>query len=140
MARPSSGELTPRELAVMRVFWDSTSDQVEPDRSGLTAEKARESLAQGGESLAYPTVANVIRALVERGYLRQHGAKRPFRFTPARAFEDVASGLVGDLLSRLFSGSREAMLVHLLDRRKLTTDERVYLESLLKEDGPDESR
>lgn len=140
MARPSSGELTPRELAVMRVFWDSESDSGGASVDGLTAENARESLAHAGESLAYPTVANVIRALVERGYLRQHGGKRPFRFTPARAFDDVANGLVGDLLSRLFSGSREAMLVHLLDRRKLTQEERVYLRDLLKEDGTDESR
>ncbi|MEO1615745.1 MAG: BlaI/MecI/CopY family transcriptional regulator [Planctomycetota bacterium] len=137
MARPSTSDLTPRELAVMRVFWDlAASKKRSPEQ--LTADETREALERAGESLAYPTVANVVRGLVEKGYLSQHGEKRPFYFSPAKAFEDVANHLVSDLVKRLFSGSREAMLVHLLDRRRLTKAERSYLQSLLQEDGSDE--
>ena len=122
MVRPKSNELTARELAVMQVFWKEKD---------AAADEIRELLAKSGEKLAYPTVANVVRGLAEKGFLKQINDERPFRYKAIRSFEDVSKRLVGDLLSRLFSGSREAMLVHLLGRRKLTANEKAFLTDLL---------
>lgn len=123
MARPKATELTARELAVMQVFWK---------QADATVEDAREHLEETGEALAYVTVANVVRALADKGFLKQTHQERPFRYQAVRSFEDVSGRLVGDLMTRLFEGSREAMLVHLLDRRKLTADEKAYLAEILK--------
>lgn len=124
MPRPKSTELTTRELAVMKIYWGS-----EP----LTADDARAKLAENGEELAYTTVANVVRGLVEKKFLKPTNSERPFTYQAIRSFEDVSKRLVGDLMSRLFSGSREAMLVNLLSRRKLTAKERSFLTELLDE-------
>ena len=128
MARPKSTELTARELAVMQIFWQ---------QNDASAEEARESLAVAGEDLAYVTVANVVRGLADKGFLKQVNQRRPFRYKAIRSFDDVAKRLVGEMVSRLFNGSREALLVQLLDRRKLTADEREYLVDLLERQEDD---
>ena len=123
MARPKSTALTARELAVMQIFWK---------HSDASAEEAREAIAEGGEELAYVTVANVVRGLADKGFLKQINKRRPFRFKAIRSFEDVSKRLVGDMVSRLFGGSREALLVQLLDRKKLSDEERQYLHAVLE--------
>lgn len=124
MVRPKSKELTTRELAVMQVFWKSNE---------ATAEDARDHLAKSGEELAYVTVANVVRALADKGFLSQINSERPFLYKAAKSFDEVSKNIVGDVLTRLFSGSREAMLVNLLDRRKLTAKERAFLAEILRQ-------
>ncbi len=124
MVRPKSSELTSRELAVMQVFWKEDT---------ATADQIRESLAKSGEQLAYPTVANVVRGLADKGFLKQINDERPFRYRSVRSFEGVSKRLVGDMLTRLFAGSRETMLVQLLGRRKLSASEKAFLTDLLNE-------
>jgi len=126
MARPPAKELTERELEVMQVLWKLGE---------LSATNARAKLACAGIDRAYVTVANLVRILVDKGFLEATNDERPFRYQPARSFEEVSGNLVGDLVKRLFGGSREKMLVNLLDgRRKLTAKERAFLEQVLHED------
>jgi BlaI family transcriptional regulator, penicillinase repressor len=124
MARPAAKDLTERELEVMHVFW-ATGD--------LTAADARDRLAVCGRELSYPTVANLIRALHDKGFLRPTNSERPFRYVACRSYEDVSGRLLTDLVSRVFRGSREQLFVRLLDGRALTTAERSILQSLLQE-------
>lgn len=125
MARPPAKELTERELEVMHVFW----------RHGeSTVVRARDRLADEGRDLAYTTVATLVRILTEKGALRQTGAERPFGYKPARSFEEVSGNMLGDLLARVFGGSREQLLVRLLEQRKLTDQERAAVEAILREE------
>ncbi|MGI9456006.1 MAG: BlaI/MecI/CopY family transcriptional regulator [Aeoliella sp.] len=124
MARPKTPELTERELELMQVFWEA---------GPLTAADARSELADAGRDLAYTTVATLIKILVEKRFLKQTGGQRPFVYQPIRSFEDVSKRLVGDLVKRVFGGSREELLVRLLDGKKLTSKERQVLEEILRE-------
>jgi BlaI family penicillinase repressor len=124
MARPASQDLTERELEVMHVFW----------RHGeQTAAVVRDRLAIDGPDLAYTTVATLVRILHEKGFLEPTNAERPFRYRPAQSYETVSGRLLGRVVERLFGGSREALLVRLIDQRKLTTRERQALEAILTE-------
>ena len=99
MARPAAKELTQRELEVMQVFW----------RLGeLTPQEARDELARAGLDRAYTTVATLIRILSEKGFLQPTTERRPFRYRPVRSFEEVSRSLVGDMLDRVFGGSRSS--------------------------------
>ena len=125
MVRPSAKELTERELEVMHVFWESDE---------ITATQARDRLAAAGIDRAYVTVANLIRILVDKGFLRATNQERPFRYQAVRSFEEVSGKFVGDLVERVFQGSREKLLVQLLGKRKrLSKSERELLEQILKE-------
>jgi predicted transcriptional regulator len=110
----------------MHVFWEG---------GALTAGEARDRLAQAGLDRAYPTVANLVRLLHEKGFLRQENGERPFRYRPVRSYEDVSRGLLADLVRRVFRGSREQLLVRLVEQRRLTARERAALEEILKEQG-----
>lgn len=125
MARPASKELTERELEVMHVYWK---------RGEITAVHARDELAATGLDLAYVTVANLTRILLEKGFLETVNDQRPFRYRPVRSFEEVSRTFVSDLVQRVFQGSREQLLVNVFNRRrKLSAKERALLEQILKE-------
>jgi len=99
----------------------------------LTAGEVRETLALTGRDLAYTTVATLVRILTEKGFVQQTNEERPFRYLPVRSFDDVSGRLLGDLVKRVFRGSREHLLVRLTENRKLTAKERALLEKILRE-------
>jgi len=128
MSRPAAKELTERELEVMQVFWEGGE---------MTAQDARDRLAVAGIDRAYVTVANLVRILVDKAYLKATNDERPFTYVPVRSREEVSRGFVGDLLQRVFGGSREQMLAHLLGgNRRLSASERKLLHKILEEQTP----
>jgi BlaI family transcriptional regulator, penicillinase repressor len=125
MVRPQQTELTERELEVMHVFWQGHE---------MTAATAREMLASRGIERAYVTIANLVRILVDKGFLEATNDERPFLYRPRRSFDDVARRFVTDLVKRVFCGSREQLLMKLLDGHgKLSAKERALLKQILKE-------
>jgi BlaI family transcriptional regulator, penicillinase repressor len=124
MARPRAKELTERELEVMHAFW----------RSGeSTVAEIQQQLADGGRQLAYTTVATLVRILGDKGFVQQTNQERPYRYRPVRSFEEVSGSLLGDLVQRVFGGSREQLLVRLMEQKGLTRKERAALEEILRE-------
>ena len=124
MARPSTKDLTERELEVMHVFWKGGE---------MTAADARDRLANAGLDRAYTTVATLVRILQEKGFLQQMNSERPFRYRPSRSYEDVSRRLLGEVIQRVFRGSREQLLLRLVEHRKLTATERALLREILGE-------
>jgi BlaI family transcriptional regulator, penicillinase repressor len=126
MGRPAAKDLTERELEVMHIFW----------RHGeATAAEARDRLASAGLDRTYTTIANLVRALSDKAFLTQVNDERPFLYRPAKTYEDVSGRLLGDLVDRVFKGSRAQLLCRLVEQRKLTAEERTILEKIVKEQG-----
>jgi predicted transcriptional regulator len=124
MGRPPAKDLTERELEVMHAFW----------RHGeATAAEARDRLAATGLDRTYTTIANLVRGLADKGFLRQVNDEKPFRYRADRSYEDVSGRLLGDVLQRVFRGSRAQLLKRLVEQRALTAEERDLLEQVLKE-------
>jgi predicted transcriptional regulator len=124
MARPPARDLTERELEVMQVFWS---------RGESTVADVRDEMANRGRDLAYTTVATLVKILASKQFLEQTSDDRPFRFRPARSYDEVAGSMLGDLVQRVFRGSHEKLLMHLMEQRKLTPKERARLEEILRE-------
>src|SRR5438034_8519127 len=102
----------------MHVFWKG---------GGMTAQEARDQLAAQGIDRAYVTVANLVRILVDKGFLEQTNRERPYEYRPVRVFQDVSRSLVRDLVERVFHGSREELLVQMFGQKRLTAKERAAL-------------
>jgi predicted transcriptional regulator len=124
MARPAARQLTERELEVMQIFWK---------RGEITALEARDELARAGVDRAYTTVATLIRILMEKGFLRQTSKERPYSYRAVRSYEEVSRRLLADLVDRVFGGSREQLMLRLLEQKKLSPKERARLEQILRE-------
>ena len=125
MARPPAKELTERELEVMHVFWN---------RGESTVADIRDNLAESGLDRAYTTVATLVRILADKNFLIQTNQERPFSYRPARSYEDVSRKLLGELLDRVFRGSREQLLVRLMEQKALTAKERALLGEVLRQE------
>jgi len=125
MGRPAQ-ELTDRELEVMHAAWRL-------GEAGVA--ELRDELARNGLDRAYTTVATLVRILAEKGYLNQINAERPFRYRPSKSYEDVSRKLLGQVLDRVFRGSREQLLLRLMEQRKLSAKERAAIERILEEGG-----
>ncbi len=125
MARPKAKELTQRELEIMQQFWES---------GDLTIADVQERLSKQGRKLAYTTVATLVRILCEKNFVKQLGQQRPFVFRPRRSFQDVSGRLVKDLIQRVFGGSREALLVRLMEEETLSESERHAIAQYLHAD------
>ena len=124
MGRPPARDLTERELEVMHVFWS---------KGEATAAETRDRLEASGLDRTYATIANLVRGLEEKGFLEQVNDERPFVYRAARSYEEVSGRLLGDLVQRVFRGSRAQLLRRLVDERTLTAEERSLLERILKE-------
>ncbi len=128
MNRPAAEQLTERELEVMHIFWGNGE---------LTAQAARDQMEREGRSLTYTTVATLCKILWEKGFLERIGESRPFTFKATKSFEEVSGHFVSDLVRRVFQGSREQLLLHIIGNQKLNAKKRKMLEQLLQE-GADE--
>jgi BlaI family penicillinase repressor len=124
MARPPAKELTERELEVMHVFWNG---------GATTIAEVRDALARAGLDRAYTTVATLVRILADKGFLDQTNEARPFSYRPSRSYHEVSKKLLGDLIDRVFHGSREQLLVRLLEHKSLTRAERALLQDILRQ-------
>jgi predicted transcriptional regulator len=123
VARPRAKELTERELEVMHEFWI---------RGEATVADVRDALCAAGLDRAYTTVATLVRILADKGFLVQTNQERPFLYRPARSYEEVSRKLLGDVLERVFRGSREQLLVRLMEQKALSAQERAWLEEILR--------
>ena len=123
MARPPAKELTEGELEVMHVFWSLGE---------ATATEVRDELAGGGLDRLYD--GRHAGADPARKRLSLSTAGRAAVSLSARAPTKRSRGGCWEIWSRpVFAGSREQLLVRLLDEKKLTAKERAALEAILKE-------
>jgi BlaI family penicillinase repressor len=128
MARPPARELTERELELMHVFWVLGE---------ATVAEVRDALARSGPDLAYTTVATLVRILGEKGFVAPTNDERPYRYRPLRSYEEVSGRLLVEVVQRVFRGSREQLLVRLMEEGRLSGRERELLEQILREgDNP----
>jgi predicted transcriptional regulator len=112
---------TDRELDVMNVLWDQGSATVTEVRDALHDE------------LAYTTVLTILRTLEEKGYVTHEEEGRAHRYVPAVARANAAESAVGRMLKKLFSGSPEMMLTHLVSDRKLKPADLKRMRKLIDE-------
>ena len=104
MGRPPAKDLTERELEVMHVFWSKRE---------ATAAEARDRLAAAGRDRSYTTIANLVRGLSEKGFLRPVNGERPFIYRAVRSFDEVSGRLLGDLIQHLVPAGR--LGIHVTD-------------------------
>ena len=113
-----------RELDVMGVLWAAGSATVAEVRDELPVE------------LAYTTVLTILRNLEEKGFVSHESEGRAHRYFPRIAKKDARTTLVGRLVDKLFHGSTEQLLVHLVRDRKLSAADLTRIRRQLRTGEP----
>ena len=110
---------TDRELDVMAVLWE---------RGPSTVAEVRESLE---DPLAYTTVLTVLRTLEAKGYVGHEEEGKAHRYAPLVARDRAGKTALGQVLGKIFGGSREMLLANLVKERGIDAAELKRLRKIL---------
>jgi BlaI family penicillinase repressor len=113
-----------RELDVMAVLWETKSGTVTEVRDRLPAD------------LAYTTVLTILRKLETKGFLRREEEGKAHRYYPRVARQTAQRSAIGRIVEKMFSGSPELLVSHLVEEHNLSPDEIERLRKRLGGKGP----
>jgi predicted transcriptional regulator len=120
--------LTDREADIMQVLWEHGPSVVAEVRERLRDE------------LAYTTVLTILRTLESKGYVRHEEEGRVHRYCAVAQRQAARKSALRHLTRKLFDGSAELLLAHLVSDRKLSARQLERLQKILdgkadKEEG-----
>jgi BlaI family penicillinase repressor len=70
--------------------------------------------------IAYTTVMTMMNILEQKGYLKKRQEERAYVYRPSQPQQQVIRGMVREFVNRVFNGSAEPLLVHLVEDQHLT--------------------
>src|SRR5436190_20065468 len=115
--------LTSQELEIMKVVW----------RSGaLTVRDVYEALLKR-RKIACTTVMTMMNILEQKGYLRKTQKDRAYLYQAARPQKQVIRGMVREFVDRVFNGSAEPLLLHLVEDRRLSKRDLEEIRRMIEE-------
>lgn len=97
--------LTDQELEIMKVVWAV---------GNVTVREVYEELRKG-RKLAYTTVMTMMGILEQKGHLTRKSDGRAYVYRPSQPKARVVGKMVQDFLGRVFDGSAEPLLEHLVE-------------------------
>ena len=103
--------LTPLELEIMQVLWQSGPSTVAEVQPKLKAE------------LAYTTVQTMLNVLLRKNKVKRVQEGRAYRYRPAVSRGRATGSALSDLVKRMFGGSGEALLMAMVDTQQITAEE-----------------
>ncbi len=83
--------------------------------------------------IAYTTVMTVMRILEDKGHLSRRREDRAHIYRPTRSQEVVVRSMVREFVNRVFNGSAQPLLVHLVEDRQVSEQELDELARMIKE-------
>jgi BlaI family penicillinase repressor len=113
--------LTPLELEIMKVLWETGPANVQTVQEKL------------GRPLAYTTVQTMLNVLHRKGHATRTLKQKAYFYRPSISRRDAAKQAVADVVDRLFSGSASNLVMSLVETKQLSGDELTRLRDLLDE-------
>jgi BlaI family penicillinase repressor len=111
--RPPKPTLTDQELEIMKVVWDLERATVRDVYERLLERR----------KIAYTTVMTMMKILETKGHLKKVQEDRAYVYRPSQPKQKVIGGMVREFINRVFNGSAEPLLVHLVEDEGLTDKE-----------------
>lgn len=128
MVRQKSDNLTPLELEIMNVLWETGAANVQTVRQELERD------------LAYTTVQTMLNILHKKGKVKRSLKDRAYFYKPVVSRTQVISQTVGDLVERLFGGAAESLVMSLVETKQLTPEKLNELNKLLEGSEEEEDK
>src|ERR1051325_3123049 len=110
--RRRSTTLTDQELEIMKIVWE---------RDSATVRDVYEALLER-RKVAYTTVMTMMKILEQKNYLRKTAVDRAYVYRPVQPKQQVVRAMVRDFVNRVFNGSAEPLLVHLVEEHDLSQE------------------
>ena len=122
MAGRASRHPTELELEILKILW----------REGpCTVREVREKLA-GFRKLAHTSVTTMMTIMTKKGYLKRRKKNKLTHIYTAQVSEEATtSGMLGDMVERVFQGSTMTAVINLLETRDIDEVELAELRKLI---------
>lgn len=112
--RPRSFTLTAHELELMKIVWRHDDP--------VTVRDVYEEL-RTHRPVAYTTVMTSLKTLEQKGHLKATQQDRAYLYRPARPKHQVIKEMVRDFVNRVFNGSGQPLVVHMLEDEQISESE-----------------
>src|SRR2546430_15463316 len=100
--------LTFQELEIMKIVWRSGASTVRGVYEALLERR----------KIAYTTVMTMMNILEQKGYLKKTQKDRAYVYQATRPQKQVIRGMVREFVDRVFNGSAQPVLLHLVEDRR----------------------
>ena len=97
----------------MKIVWD---------RESATVRDVYEALLER-RKVAYTTVMTMMKILEQKKYLKKTQVDRAYLYRPTQPKRQVIGAMVSDFVNRVFNGSAEPLLVHLVEEHNLSRED-----------------
>ena len=118
--KASGQPLTPLELEIMNVLWETGSASVQAVQSRLQ-----------GRDLAYTTVQTMLNVLHRKGKVKRLLKDRTYIYRPVLSRQKAVSQAVGEMLDRFFGGSADGLVLNLVETRQLTPEKLARIQEII---------
>jgi BlaI family transcriptional regulator, penicillinase repressor len=110
-ARQKAGnQLTPLELEIMQVLWHLGACNVQAVQDAL------------GGRLAYTTVQTMLNVLCRKGRVKRSMQGKAYEYSAIVSRDRALGKEVRDMVSRMFGGSVESLLMNLVNTRQIKAE------------------
>ncbi|HEY3739008.1 MAG TPA: BlaI/MecI/CopY family transcriptional regulator [Bryobacteraceae bacterium] len=120
--RPAKATLTDQELEIMKVVWEL---------GPATVRDVYEKLLER-RHIAYTTVMTMMKILEDKGHLDKTQVDRAYVYRSTKPQQQVLRGMVREFVDRVFNGSAEPLLMHLIEEEKISKDDFAEMKRLVK--------
>ena len=111
--------LTPLELEIMKVLWESGPANVQAVQQNL------------GRDLAYTTVQTMLNILCRKGHVKRTLKQKAYVYRPSISRTEVVKQTIGDVVERFFGGSATSLVMSLVETKHLKREDVERLRELL---------
>lgn len=113
---------TDLELELLKAIWERGHATVREIFDDLSARR----------KIAYTTVLTMMGVLERKGHLTKKAGERAYIYTPAVSQRQMLKSMVDEFIGRVFNGSAEPLLMHLVGNRKLNPEALAEVEKLVQ--------
>jgi predicted transcriptional regulator len=121
--RRKSPILTEQELEIMKVVWEfGTATVRDVYETMLTRRK-----------IAYTTVMTMMKIMEDKKYLKRQLEGRAYVYEGTRPKKQMIREMVSEFINRVFNGSAEPLVAHLVEERRLSDKELKKITKIIRE-------
>ena len=125
MPRRKSEQMTPLELEIMQVLWETGPATVQQVQKELQRE------------LAYTTVQTMLTVLHRKQKVKRTLKDKAYIYKAAVSRTKFTGHAVREFIDRLFGGSAEGLVMNLLQEKHLTREKLAELHALIEKEERD---
>jgi BlaI family penicillinase repressor len=122
----SDPALTPLELQIMNVLWETGPGNVQAVQANLK-----------GRELAYTTVQTMLNVLHRKGKVKRVLKNRTYIYRPVLSRQKAVTQAVGEMLDRFFGGSADGLVLNLVETRQLTPEKLARIQEIIDQPNSD---